>query len=95
MERHLNTHGSDRSNEIKCLIPSLLHSAADPAIDAMGRISIFDALRQLTGHDLTDDIAAWLAWYANAYGSASPAENTRTSIEDFIAACPWLPQEAL
>jgi hypothetical protein len=94
MERHLDSDGSDRGSQLRHLIPSLLCSAADPTIDAIGRISIFDALRQLTGHDLTDDIVGWAAWYASAYGTALPAHHTRTSIEDLIAACPWLPQEA-
>jgi len=93
MERHVETYGNDRNTEVQRLIPSLLRSAADPRIDALGRSSIFDALRQLTGHDLTDDIASWTAWYASAYGTALPAQ--RTNIEDLISACPWLPQEAL
>ena len=93
MERHPDTRRNDRNSEVQRLIPSLLRSAADPSIDALGRSSIFDALRQLTGHDLTDDIAGWTAWYASAYGTALPAQ--RTEIEDLISSCPWLPQEAL
>jgi hypothetical protein len=95
MERHFKLHRHDQIDKIRQLVPSLLCSAADPRIDALGRISIFDALRQLTGHDLTDDIDTWIAWYASAYGTALPERRNQTSIEDIIAACPWLPQEAL
>jgi hypothetical protein len=94
MDRHLESHGNDRGSELRYLIPSLLRSAADPTIDAIGRISIFDALRQLTGRDLTDDIASWAAWYASAYGTALSTQHTRTNIEELIAACPWLPPDA-
>ena len=91
MTRNFNTC---RHEQLYQLVPSLLRFAADPRIDAMGRTWIFDALRQLTGRELADDIASWAAWYASAYGSTLPGHGPHTNLEEFIAACPWLPHEA-
>ena len=91
MTRHFDTHSRD---EIHQLLPSLLRSAADTRIDAVGRTWIFDALRQLTGRNLADDIASWTAWYASAYGANLSAHRPQENLEDFISECPWLPHEA-
>jgi len=91
MTRHFETYSHD---EIQQLLPGLLRFAADPKIDAVGRTWIFDALRQLTGRNLTDDVASWVTWYAGAYGASISAHHPNGNLEDFIAACPWLPHEA-
>jgi len=72
-------------------VSGLLVSAADPAIDAVGRASIFDALRELTGRNLTDDVATWQEWYASTYGIYLSASKPQANLEEFIAACAWLP----
>ena len=72
-------------------MPGLLRSAADPAIDAVGRASIFDALRELTGRDLADDVNTWHSWYASAYGTRLSTNRPEANVEEFIAACAWLP----
>ncbi len=91
MTRHFETR---KNAEIHDLLPSLLHFAADPRIDAVGRTWIFDALRQLTGSNLADDIASWTEWYASAYGTKISAQGPHQNFEEFIAACPWLPHGA-
>ncbi|HZR28481.1 MAG TPA: hypothetical protein VFA71_06845 [Terriglobales bacterium] len=90
MTRHFDTHSHD---EIHQLLPGLLRFAADPKIDAIGRTWIFDALRQLTGRNLADDVASWTAWYASAYGASLSAYRPHENLEDFIADCPWLPHD--
>lgn len=83
-----------KNEEIHTLLPGLLRSAADPRIDAVGRAWIFDALRRLTGSNLADDIATWMEWYANAYGTRVSVSKSHHNLEEFIAACPWLPYGA-
>lgn len=88
MKRHFSAH---KDNEVRDLVPNLLRSAADPKTDAVGRTWLFDALRELTGRNLADDVASWTKWYASAYGAKLSTNRPDTNLEEFIAACPWLP----
>ena len=91
MTHHIETR---KNEEIHTLLPDLLRCAADPRIDAIGRTSIFDALRRLTGSNLADDIASWMEWYSSAYGTKFTVQQSHHNLEEFIAACPWLPYGA-
>lgn len=49
-------------------IPELVRLAADPRLDAMTRGWVFDALRDLTGQALPDDVDQWRSWYKRISG---------------------------
>ncbi len=47
-------------------VPRLLDLADDPALDALTRKWVFQALRDITGQSLPHDPGAWREWYASA-----------------------------
>ena len=47
-------------------VPNLLDLAEDPALDALTRKWVFQALRDITGQSLPHDPGAWREWYASA-----------------------------
>jgi HEAT repeat protein len=47
-------------------IPALLAFADDPSLDAQTHTWIFQALRDITGQNLPDEISAWRSWYSNS-----------------------------
>jgi hypothetical protein len=49
-------------------IPELVRLAADPRLDSMTRTWVFDALRELTGQALPDDVDQWCSWYKRISG---------------------------
>ena len=54
-------------------VPELVRLAADPLLDAMTRTWVFDALRELTGESLPDDVDQWRSWYKRVSGKYPPA----------------------
>lgn len=51
-------------------VPRLLDLAEDPALDALTRKWVFQALRDITGQSLPHDPGAWREWYASAGAGA-------------------------
>lgn len=67
------------SQESSKRVPELVRLAADPRLDAMTRTWVFEALRDLTGQTLPDDIDQWRAWYKRVSGNypAVPGDTVR------------------
>ncbi|MCI0349863.1 MAG: hypothetical protein L0Z53_10600 [Acidobacteriales bacterium] len=57
-----------RNQESRNRIPELVRMAADPRLDAMTRSWVFEALRELTGQALPDDVDQWRSWYKRISG---------------------------
>jgi HEAT repeats len=49
-------------------VPGLIEIAGDPAQDATTRLWAFEALREITGEPVGNDVAAWRNWFS-AHGS--------------------------
>lgn len=45
-------------------VPELMDMAGDPALDALTRKWVFQALRDITGQQLGDEAAAWRNWWS-------------------------------
>lgn len=60
-------------------IPELVRLAADPRLDSMTRSWVFEALRELTGQRLPDDVDQWRAWYKRISGQypQAPGDSVR------------------
>ena len=54
--------------ELRKRIPELVRLAADPRLDSMTRTWVFEALRELTGQRLPDDVDQWRSWYKRISG---------------------------
>lgn len=50
-------------------IPALLAFADDSSLDAQTHTWVFQALRDITGQKLPNEISAWRAWYSNSGGA--------------------------
>jgi hypothetical protein len=61
------------NQESRKRVPALVRLAADPRLDAITRTWVFDALRELTGEALPDDVDQWRAWYKRISGHYPPA----------------------
>lgn len=57
------------NQELRKRIPELVRLAADPRLDSMTRTWVFEALRELTGQGLPDDVDQWRSWYKRTSGS--------------------------
>lgn len=51
-------------------VPRLIDLAEDPALDALTRKWVFQALRDITGQSLPHDPGAWREWHASAAAGA-------------------------
>ena len=56
------------NQELRKRIPELVRLAADPRLDSMTRTWVFEALRELTGQGLPDDVDQWRSWYKRISG---------------------------
>jgi hypothetical protein len=65
-------------------IPELVRLAADPRLDSMTRTWVFEALRELTGQRLPDDVDQWRSWFKRISGHYPQAP------EDSVRFLAWL-----
>jgi hypothetical protein len=59
-------------NQRRKAVPRLLDFAEDPALDATTREWVFQALRDITGQNLSHSASAWREWYSTPGAQWSP-----------------------